>query len=259
MYLPLKELTIGKPPSSDELTYDIKKFIRKKLNQAFNVYMKKNTLYSELSFKRAKVKFMLDWGIDEYTAYHITEPFDEEISYIDFKGETRVAFPKRGKNIAEDLIMKILSNMDIDPIWFFMEPLSSPVRMINPKITQLADIKNEITIPIYNDLKQLTESNPLTVSFNRSILQFLGLSYINSNEKHPIFQYYNYVFAKVNNSYYLTDLWDQDLRENEKFLVYKKSDMSFEILKYQEVLLKTNEVFTLGRVLTVLEKLIETI
>jgi len=257
MWSTLQELIAGKDLESEILTYEIKKFTRKKLNQAFKAYMERNNKYKHLSFKRAKVKFMREWGVDEYTAYHISELFKDDIEYRNDK----VVFPKRGKNIPEDLLMIMLGNMNIDANWFFTEGLNSPVRFLDdklPKNNSKSKIKNELTIPIYKDLKQLAESNPLTVSFNRSILQFLGLSYINLNEKHPIFQYYNYVFAKVNNSYYLTDLWNQDLRENEKFLVYKKSDMNFEILKYQEILLKTNEVFTLGRVLTVFKKLIET-
>jgi len=267
MYLPLKELTEGREVLSDELTYEIKKFIRKKLNLAFKAYMERNDKYKHLSFKRAKVKYMMEWGIDEYTAYYITEPFNEEIEYVKLKAKStgaeipteKVIFPKRGRNIPEDSLMKILGNMNIDPTWFFVDSLGSPVRFIDPKLPKNEEIKTEIAVPVYRDLKQLTDLNPLTVGLNRSVLDFLGLGYINSNEKHPIFQYYNFVFAKVNNSYYLTDLWNQDLKEDESFLVYKKSDMNFEVLSYKDVLLKTNEVFTLGRVLTVLKKLVETI
>jgi len=258
MWTTLKELMIGKEIESDILTYEIKKFTRKKLNKAFKAYIERDSSYKHLSFKRAKVKLMKDWGIDEYTAYHISEAFDDKIKIL--KG--KVEFPKRGKNIPEDLLMKMLGNMNIDANWFFTEGLNSPVRFLDNELPQndnSSNIKNEITIPVYNDLKQLTDTNPLTVGLTKSILEFLGLGHIKSNEKHPIFQYYNFVFAKVNNSYYLTDLWDQDLKENETFLVYKTSDMSFEILEYKEIILKSNEVFTLGRVLTILKKLVETI
>ena len=267
MYLTLKEITEGKNLMGDEVTYEIKKFIRKKLNIAFKAYIERDGKYKHLSFKRAKVKYMIDWGIDEYTAYYITEPFKEEIEYLKLKAKSvnaelpteKVVFPRRGKNIPEEVLMKILGNMNIDSNWFFVDSLSSPVRFLDTKLPKNEKIKDEIIIPVYKDLKQLTELNPLTVSLNRSILNFLGLGHINSNEKHPIFQYYNFVFAKIGNQYHLTNLWDQDLRENSIFLVYKKSDMQFNVLKQQEILNSQNEFFTLGRILTVFEKLLETI
>ncbi len=267
MYLTLKEITEGKNLMGDEVTYEIKKFIRKKLNIAFKAYIERDGKYKHLSFKRAKVKYMIDWGIDEYTAYYITEPFKEEIEYSKLKSKAngseipteKVVFPRRGKNIPEEVLMKILGNMNIDSNWFFVDSLSSPVRFLDTKLPKNEKIKDEIIIPVYKDLKQLTELNPLTVSLNRSILNFLGLGHINSNEKHPIFQYYNFVFAKIGNQYHLTNLWDQDLRENSIFLVYKKSDMQFNVLKQQEILNSQNEFFTLGRILTVFEKLLETI
>jgi len=72
---------------------------------------------------------------------------------------------------------------------------------------------------------------------------------------HPIFKYYNYVFAKIKNSYYLTDLWNQDLKENETFLIYRKNSMEFAILNTAQDELNQGTDFVLGRVLTSLNKM----
>jgi hypothetical protein len=263
MWSNLHNLITEKDIKGDEVTYEIKKFLRKKLDKAFRVYLEKERKYKdednndkELSFKRAKVKFMVDdCGIDEYTAYHITELFDNTINYDSSK---KVIFPKRGKNIPEDLLMKILGKMEIDANWFFIESMDSPVKFIESNnSSKSVDIKNEIIIPIYENLAQLTNPEPLTVSFSKSILSFLGLNYINLNEKHPIFQYYNFVFIKVKDTYYLTNLWDQDLRDDSIFLVYGKSNMLFEVLDDVDVKKRQQEVFILGKVLTSFQKLVK--
>ena len=252
MYKTLIELSELNHKSQEAYDYEIKKFIRKKIDQSFKAYFEKNPKYSQLNFKRRKVKYMTLWGIDDYTAYHITELFDEEVKYND---SGKVIFPKRGKNIPEEILMKIIGNMEIDANWFFNAPLNIPVKFLTEK-PQREEIKqDEIKIPVYNDLPQLTQLEPRTVKLNRSILEFLGLDFINSNHMHPIFKYYNYVFAKIKNSYYLTDLWNQDLKENETFLIYRKNSMEFAILNTAQDELNQGTDFVLGRVLTSLNKM----
>jgi len=252
MYLSLKKIK-EKNLREDEYVYEIKKFIRKKLNQAFEDYLKDHP-YSKLSFKRAKVKLMLDWGIDEYMAYHITELFPENIEYTETPNGKKVKFPMRGKNISEDLLMRILANMNIDPVWLLSEPLDTSVRFLDTS-AKSKKYKSQIIIPVYQNLNQLSENNT-DIILDETFLKLLGLDFITSNEKPPIFRYYNYIFVEINNNLYLANLWDQDLNGNDEFLVYKESDIDFEILKNKEIIARKEELFVLGKILAKIKNII---
>ena len=136
-------------------------------------------------------------------AYHITELFPENIEYTETPNGKKVKFPMRGKNISEDLLMRILANMNIDPVWLLSEPLDTPVRFLDTS-AKSKKYKSQIIIPVYQNLNQLSENNT-DIILDETFLKLLGLDFITSNEKHPIFRYYNYIFVEINNNLYLAN------------------------------------------------------
>ncbi len=236
-------------------SYNLKKFTRKKINQAFEVYLTK-TGRKHSSFKKGKVKLMKEWGIDEYTAYHITENFEGE--YLLDKNNEVMNFPKRGKNIPEDILMRILGNMNIDPIWFFIEPLTAPVRFLeeNALIVNKNNEENLLIIPIYEKIEQLTQKVTSEIELNQSILTFLELNFIKKNEMHPIFRYPNYAFIKLKNEYCLTNLWEQDLVLEKSFIVYNRDSLKLSKITHSSDISLNSQNFILGKILLTLENLI---
>jgi len=204
------------------------------------------------SFKKGKVKFMKEWNIDEYTAYHITENFD--IDYELDKSNEVTNFPRRGKNIPEDILMRILGNMNIDPIWFFIEPLTAPVRFLDENfLPEYKKNDSGLTIPIYEQINQLTQEVKSQITLDSNILEFLDLGFIKSNEFHPIFRYPNYAFIRIKNEYCLTNLWDQELASNNSYVIYGKENLKLDKMKYQNELEKNS--FVLGKIMLILNNL----
>ncbi|MBN2694462.1 hypothetical protein JXR93_07355 [bacterium] len=242
------EQIFKKYTNKSQSDYQIKHFVREKIDQAFKAYFKKLGKYQEDKFQRDKVAVLRDeLRVDEYTAYHITNTLEE--MKLDSNGEA--IFPTRGKNIPEEQLYKILSYLGVDLYWFFIEPLEASVKFSNTESDFKRDIptENSVNIPILEKIEDFSSGSYISQNFSIELLRFISKEYIVKNDFHPIFRYPHYAWINVNGEYYLSNLWEQELKEGE-FLFFSQKDNKIIFEKIEDLLkFKTENKIQLGRVL----------